>query len=202
MSILIIGIALGGVGLGTFAWFSDNDEFTGSIFTTDGFETKFHLVHPNQGYLEDKKFTLEGMLPGDDYTTIGYVIIENPSWTNEQKFRFWFNNFEDEKNIRHLIDLKITLRPGWAPDGWNEWWNEYGPEDGIVVYDAKLGGLNINNPVLWTYTGYDGSFGKEAGAIYLFEAKLNESAGNNARNAELTADLQFQSTQHNNPGWT
>jgi predicted ribosomally synthesized peptide with SipW-like signal peptide len=45
VSILLVGLALGGMGLGTFAWFNDTETYAGNVITTGDLEIQGFLYN-------------------------------------------------------------------------------------------------------------------------------------------------------------
>ncbi len=200
VSILLVGLALGGMGLGTFAWFTDTETYTGNVITTGDLEIQGYLYDAEENYLSAGMFELKDLVPSDSYTDVGYLVVRNPSAV-EEKFRLWLSNINDPKNLDELIDLKVTLRPGWTP-GWDSEWTEYGPSAGLVVYDAKLSGIAGSGNALTAEGSGVEPFSYHEFAVYKLEARLNSAAGNSYEGATYTADLNLQAGQYEAPDGT
>jgi len=196
VSILLVGLALGGMGLGTFAWFNDTETYAGNVITTGDLEIQGFLYNAAGNAVE--KFQLSGLVPSESYTEVGYIVVRNPSAV-EEKFRLWLSNGQDPKHLDDQLDLKVTMKPGWTP-GWHAPWTEYGPA-GYEVYSGKLSGIVGSANALTAESSAD-DFSQYEFAVYKLEARLNSAAGNAYEGATYAADLNLQASQYEAPAGT
>jgi predicted ribosomally synthesized peptide with SipW-like signal peptide len=193
-SILIVGIALGGIGLGTFAWFTDQDVKDGNTITAGTADLGVWLY--NAAGTGISKFQVTGLHPGE-YKTLGYVAVKNIG-TSDLKWRAYLVK-TDGTTLPIVVTVKAlpTDFTGTLPSG-----PTYGPApDTVTVTDATWSVLSsaANTPL---NSGTEYAMLPGYVQYFKIDAKLADTAGNSYQGASMTVDLVFDSTQFINPGWT
>jgi len=185
VSILLVGLALGGMGLGT------------NTITTGDLEIQGYLYDASGNYISADKFVLNGLVPSDKYTHVGYLVVRNPS-TVEEKFRLWLSTVDDPKGLKDQVDLKVTLSPGWVPPLGSSW-AEYMPSAELEVFDDKLSSISGQAHAFATDNYGVEPLAQNEFAVFKLEARLNADAGNYYEAAMYVADLYLQAGQYEAP---
>lgn len=195
MSILIIGIALGGVGLGTFAWFTNNTDINNNVLTTGNVNLEVRAY--NADGTRVNQFTVGGLLPGEE-TTVGYVALRNTG-TADIKWRGYLQLTDGTA----LSPLRITMIA--QPD-------DFDPGFGSGVYEGPGVNEETVSWATWAEISSPSNTPLNSGDVWAHKpgvyqyfkvvAKLDDNAGNSWQGVSMTARLRFDVTQSNNPEWS
>lgn len=204
ISLLVIGIALGGLGLGTFAYFTDSDTQSDNVVSTGNLDLTVWTLTPNKVF---GSLAATDLAPGEEKTA-GYVFIRNDGTVDLQfKAMVVYDDISDDLR-GNLITYQVILNPtdytGWKPSSAEPW----GPLD-YVWGQSEVG------KTWFTYWDIDNSGAAsplqggaapnemEPGVWQMWEVKvrLDETAGNTYESKTMNLDLVFDSTQSTAPGW-
>lgn len=207
VSILIVGLALGGMGLGTFAWFTDTETLENNVIATGNVDLKAWT----ENCWKEAPLKVENLVPSkNSWTPAGTINLQNVG-TVPLKWKAYFvkadgNLITDEK--LQFRFKKVSLLNSM-------------PEPDVTTAGMETTGVGIDYlfpGVSKVYTWADISnadttklnsdnFG---GAMYDFnpftrtlsvEVKLDENAGNGYADETVTFNVIFIATQTDNPGW-
>ena len=224
ISLLVIGIALGGLGLGTFAYFTDQDVIPENYVATGNLDLGVQTVNLNGAAIDH--FAATGILPGEDMSA-GYVFLWNKG-TSDIKWKGYLTQTGGD-NLKPVLKVQLLCNPDGYHDTWPAWFK-------AAEADTRWGGSNVNaflahedavagddedidddgfilfNKLLdgnYYIRGGDTPDGEggfdimEPGFWQIFEVvlKLDENAGNAYQNNEMEFKITFDSTQFINPDW-
>jgi len=193
VSILLVGLALGGMGLGTFAWFTDQDIKEGNTVQAGTADLSVWLYNAAGNGIS--KFEIDGLHPGE-YQTLGYVAVRNDGTSNLK----WKAYLVKTDGVILPLVLKVTALPTdftSIPNG-----NVYGPAPNTVTVDGadwSVLASSVNTPL---NSGDSTPMEPKDVQYFKMEGKLANNAGNTYQDASMTLNLVFDSTQFINSGWT
>lgn len=199
MSILIIGIALGGVGLGTFAWFSDTETVPNNVITTGNVDLGV-LTFDTNGTAGPLK-TSDTLRPGVP-ETMGYVFI----WNNGSVDLFFKAHLLPTAGDLNLGQMTFTTTTykgdgseisGFSlPDGAITGWGEEGKVQTFRWADISDAGTTLLNAT-------ENNHPMESGFYQYFkvDVTLDNDAGNQYAGKSRTLSMIFNAMQTDNPNW-
>lgn len=173
VSILIVGLALGGMGLGTFAWFTDTETVDNNYIQTGTLDLKVQLYDTANEQVN--RFKVEGLLPGDN-KEIGTIMITNAG-TSDLKWKCTL-----EKTGASIDPITITAKV----DGYDS--IPLSPGKFPITLDSETLGLP--------------SLGPDESLTCKLSAKFNENAGNDYQGKKMYIKVIFDATQPGNLGWS
>ncbi|SAI87280.1 hypothetical protein MBBA_0399 [Methanoculleus bourgensis] len=205
VSILIVGLALGGMGLGTFAWFTDTETMEANEITTG----EVDLVVSTNIFGQKKPMIVTNLVPSKDtWTDAGLIFLYNKGtvplkWQGhfvktggdlvmDEKLQFRFTrllgkNYQTEWEIPD--DLKISESENMLEEATSEIdykWTTISSADNTVLNSGNLGG----------------TLGCRELRIFKVQVKLDENAGNCYAGKTAKFNVVFDATQTDNPGWS
>jgi len=178
VSILIVGLALGGMGLGTFAWFTDQESVKYNVIKTGTLDLEVQLLDANGEPVD--KFEVENIHPGE-WKNLGSITVTNIG-TSDLKWKGWV-----EKTA--WTDLPITFMIGEVGGKERPFtWAELADKDSTSLHPE------VTNMVRSLVPG--------GSQEYSLKVKLDEDAGNVFKNTRMQFSFIFDATQDINPGWS
>ena len=211
VSILIVGLALGGMGLGTFAWFTDTEIVKGNVIETGKADldvwTTDRLIRPNIVPLK-----VENLVPSvDGWVKAGYIHLKNDGTVPlKWKGHFVLTNEDLELDDNFLFRFtKVSMLNSAAES------TEWGITQDTVISDSTQ--LNFLDPKVYKWSEISNAdntalnwenFGgvmenwNPFTRILHVEVKLDENAGNCYAGKTAIFDVVFDATQTDNPGWS
>jgi len=188
VSILLVGLALGGMGLGTFAWFTDTAAVDGNAISTGKVDLEVEIQESANG--AQTVLTVENLVPSTDtWTTAGIICLKNVG-TVPLKWKGYFvktggNLPLDDTlkfRIRQVTDGPLETAPKYST------WDDLKNSDGIFLNSSNFGG---------------GGGQMDPGTqYYKVEVRLDENAGNAYAGKSATFRAVFDATQPENSGWS
>jgi hypothetical protein len=169
---------------GTGAWFTSVKELTGSSISSGNVELG----------AEGSPFGANLLVPGGGWRDIGWFCVTN-NGSYDMKWRGWFYNVDDPKNLRDYLQIRITLNP-------TDHQGNYGKLDTILYEEILFTDLmsKTNTKLILdtsTVTPGDPAFAPQAKVCYGLQSRLSHEAGNAQQNGTLTAKLYLFGTQWN-----
>lgn len=222
ISLLVIGIALGGLGLGTFAYLSDVDTVSGNSLATGTVDLGVQCY----GYgvdgapIADQKLVAEGLLPSEEFTPVGYVKIWNKG-DGQIKWKGFVVPTGSNSGVNEaflawtevqLVKNPVLTDQNWAvPEGcrdlpWGGWDNEGSGVTPAVVL------VNLVNPDNQLIRGGD-SIAADGNVEYMEEGywqvfrvdmRIKSDCHEGIENIwgqKFWFDFKFDSTQFENSVW-
>lgn len=191
ISLLIIGAVFAAISGATMAYFSDTATSTGNTFAAGTLD--FNIKAPDT--TSHQVFNVTGMKPGEIKT--GYIVVTNDSTQNmDMKWHAWVSG---SGALGDVLQVKITMNPSdytSFPTGYTK----AGPVNHPICDYTALGNLgNGNNIMVWQNAA--GPFSPNWAAVYKFEVKMADTAGNEFQNLTYSGDINFYATQFENTGW-
>lgn len=175
----VVAIAAGS----TSAYFVDQEVIAGNTFTAGG-------VHIDIRGAGATPRVLTNMAPGVWTAPVEYQVY---NLANSLPVKYKFSDNKVSESVTGYYDMiNVRVRHTFAgtpnPAGWP------------VVYSGPLKDLAIDS----TATGgiISTTLGTNITHVFYLEYQLDSSTGNAFQGATATADLVFDATQVNNPGWT
>lgn len=196
ISLLVIGIALGGLGLGTFAYFTDSENADGNIIQAGTADLGVFTTPSATGWT-DLNLSATGLEPGE-YDTAGYIVLKNDG-TTDLKWRGYLVKKEGTLPSMSKLMIRLTVNPddysGYIPSGYTEWGldnvaAEYTWSQTNVIDTSELNSGDSSPMLPKTYQ------------VFKVEVGLASDAGDNYQGTDATIDAIFQATQFANLGWT
>lgn len=115
ISLLVIGIALGGLGLGTFAYVSDQDVTEGHSLSTGTVDLGVQCYGISEGQpVAGDALVVEGLLPSTEYTPVGFVKIWNAG-DGQIKWKGYVSPTGEDEAVNALFrtytEIQLTKNP-------------------------------------------------------------------------------------------
>lgn len=210
VSILLVGLALGGMGLGTFAWFTDQEIVEANAIQTGNADLSVKITRDYFGTHESTLRVTDLVPSTNSWTDMGYIHLLNEG-TVPLKWKGYFvktggDLVTDDKLLFRIT--KVSLLNGMSDAG--------AAVDGKVP-DAGSKGLFPSNVYTWaqlsnadttllTSDNFGGKMGDVDNPLFTrilkVEVKLDENAGNAYANKGAEFKVVFDATQTDNPGWS
>lgn len=189
VSILIVGLALGGMGLGTFAWFTDQSIMEENVIQTGDLKLDVKIVE-SVGSEGEVVLKAENLVPSTAWTFAGIIRLENTG-TTPLKWRGYFVKTDGDLSLNSNLHFQIgqvTDSPfGVSPKAYT--WNDLKVADSTPLNSANFGGGG-------------GQLSPGSIQYYKVEVRLDEDAGNSYMDKSATFKAIFDATQPENLGWS
>lgn len=208
VSFLLVGLALGGMGLGTFAWFTDQETVennviaTGNVDLTAWTETCFGAVAPlNVNNLVPSKNTWKSAgdikLQNDGTVPLkwkAYLVKTGGDLPIDDKLQFkfqktsWFNSEPGEIAVAAEMETADAELDSLLPGASKVYtWSQISNAETTELNSDNFGGVLYNSNL--------------PARTLSVHVKLDENAGNAYSNKDVTFKVIFIATQTDNPGW-
>jgi len=206
MSIIVLGIAVAAVGLGTYAQYTFSYQSGSNVVTAAPFGVHAELENAAGNQIPD--FQVDNLAPGGNWQTAGYLAVWNTGPT-DATYTFTVNNVHrtyptpgtlcaqpDQSYCSDLdtaLDLRIIQNPDVVYPGYTwTWWSNNGfhyvtPLDTVDFYSPfnSFTSITSTSPVL-NPNGVD---------IYQIDVKMESSAGNTYQGTGLNFGIALTATE-------
>ena len=205
ISLLVIGIALGGLGLGTFAWFTDSDTVADNQIAAGTLDLG---VWTTVNGVNGAKLSISNLEPSNEFQDLGYIVIYNKG-SIDLKWLAYLDKTGGELNM-DKVEFQLTRFPseydtivegttsGWVPSGYETW----GANSVDFSRDYVWSEVSSAASTL-LYSTYDGEYNMPPKTYQVFRvaAKLNKDTGDLQQGKFADMDVIFDSTQFINDEW-
>lgn len=206
VSFLLVGLALGGMGLGTFAWFTDQETVENNVIATGNVDLK--------AWTEDcwgrvAPLNVDNLVPSKNtWTPAGDIKLQNDG-TVPLKWKAYLVKTGGDLPTDDKLEFKFK-KTSWLNSAPGE------AAADIEAADAELDSLFPGASKVYTWSQISNAettelnsdnFGGAMNDINPFtrtlsvHVKLDENAGNVYSNKDVTFKVIFIATQTDNPGW-
>ncbi|BBL68720.1 SipW-dependent-type signal peptide-containing protein [Methanoculleus chikugoensis] len=209
LSVLLVGLALGGMGLGTFAWFTDQEIVEANAIQTGNADLSVKIAKDYFG-VHESTLKVTNLVPSTNtWTTMGYIHLLNEGtvplkWkgyfvktggdlVTDGKLQFRISkvsllNSMSESDVAADVEISDAGTESLFPSGVYTW-AQLSNADTTLLTSDNFGGTmgSIDNPLFTR--------------ILKVEVKLDENAGNVYANKGAEFKVIFDATQTDNPGW-
>ncbi|PKL63317.1 MAG: hypothetical protein CVV31_01765 [Methanomicrobiales archaeon HGW-Methanomicrobiales-2] len=195
VSILLVGLALGGMGLGTFAWFTDQEAVENNVVQTGNADLVVWTYNANGAY--NQPLSVSGVAPSvDEWTDMGYIGLWNKGST-DLKWQGYLVRTAGDLSM-DKFQIKLTTNP-------ESYGSKYAPGSHLWGDDGKMQEFawsQVNTAADTLLTAIEEPMEPGYYQVFKVEAKLDPSAGNAYADKSATLKVVFDATQFANSGWT
>lgn len=207
VSFLLVGLALGGMGLGTFAWFTDQETVENNVIATGNVDLK---AWTENCIGMDAPLEVDYLVPSKNtWTPAGDIKLQNDG-TVPLKWKAYLVKTGGDLPVDDKLEFKFK-KTSWLNSAPGE-----ALAADIEAADAELDSLFPGASKVYTWSQISNAettelnsdnFGGAMNDINPFtrtlsvHVKLDENAGNVYSNKDVAFKVIFIATQTDNPGW-